>query len=319
MSKVTSIVYDSLMKEEEVIENTRMFEEEDKLKPGVGIHNRGEVLDLIRLSQYVKEYQIASYRNKWYEKKVQGIVGRSSGKRIEHTTYFINSNTLTPDAKLTFIKMSLGLCVTKADKKKWGLIKDVTCLLCGCAEETIHHLLTSCTALKHLHITRHNVIMRLIMKHLISIENLTMAYCDAEWDTIEKRKNNRPDIVIVAPSDTRILPSPFKKKLKKDCITILDVAVCWNTSIEEKRKEKINKYLPLLETLKKEMNREEEVCDAICIGTLGSISEETYQTMVSCLGIEPKEVEKLLKEINIELVKETCKIWKHASILNSYN
>jgi hypothetical protein len=222
LPNIIMFTYDRMDKEENNVSNER--EEEDNVpRPRVGLHYKGRILNPISMSKHIKKFQVNKHRSDWIQKRVQGLVGAISKERTIHTTYFINSNSLTPEEKNTFMKISTGTCVTKSDKKRWGLITNATCSLSGTEDETIRHILTVCKSLKHLYIERHNAIVRVIERFLVPIENINVAYCEVEWDTIEECYHNRPDIVISTPSDMRHIPEPFHKTLTPSCHSVVEM------------------------------------------------------------------------------------------------
>jgi hypothetical protein len=78
--------------------------------------------------------------------------------------------------------------------------------------------------------------------------------------------------------------------------------------MKERRIEKIEKYKPLLNILKRELSRGGRECNAISIAVLESITTKTVTCLCKLLEIEETFFPKILRDINIELVRETIKI-----------
>lgn len=253
-------------------------------KPPIGIHDDGEFFNPITTNRKILNLQANKWRIEWYTKRTQGIVGRASGALTKYTAFFSASPHLEAETKVTFIRLSTLSQYSKVDRKIWGFIEDAKCSMCGLADESIKHVLTDCAALKHLYISRHNAVLNAILSYLVSLENLNLLYGDVIWDTVEVINHNKPDLVLITPSDTASLPKPFNKTLIPSCITILDVAITWDDNMIPRRDFKIERYTPLFKKL----------------------------------GLGRKNTEKLLKDINLIIASESVKIWKHATIQRSF-
>lgn len=136
-------------------------------------------------------------------------MGRVSGALTKFTAFFSTSPHLEAETKLTFMKLSTLSQYSKVDRKTWGFLEDAKCSLCGIADENIKHVLTDCSALKHMYISRHNAVLNAILSYLVSLENLNLLYGDVMWDTIEVVNHNKPDLVLITPSDIALLPKSF--------------------------------------------------------------------------------------------------------------
>ena len=230
-------------------------------------------------------------KTKWKEKTLHGQFLRQTEELADKDQWsWLTDGTLKRETESLIMAaqeqaLRTNLVKAKIDKSQ----EDSKCRMCGKADESISHLLSECSKLSQKEYKRRHDWMgkkihwEVCRKYGLEAkakwyEHEPQAVCENEeykilWDfsiqtdhVIEAR---RPDMIIV------------EKKSNK--CQIIDFAVPYDTRVDEKEKEKIQKYQDLARELKKLWNKNVKVIPVI----------------VGALGTTPSRLSKRLKEIGI--------------------
>jgi hypothetical protein len=283
------------------------------------LHVEQKILSPKAAPNRVKQVQAQRWLESRGALRVQGIVIRTNTEEmLKYAAHYLSVMNVTAEVKVTFLKAALALLPTRALRKKWKYTMVSTCAVCGMEEETVRHILSNCKQMKALYKARHNRVLNCIAAMLVELENANIAVIDKRWSTGLECKYNQPDIVILAPTAPNMIPYRFRNTLKVETSFITDVTVVWDESMEERYKGKKDKYTWLAAVINEENSREGVETGALVFGVLGSIHEEVQKEMLQKMGLMPKEVDKLLKEINVVLAEECFKIWTHVKLIGSF-
>ena len=230
-------------------------------------------------------------KTKWKEKTLHGQFLRQTEELADKDQWsWLTDGTLKRETESLIMAaqeqaLRTNLVKAKIDKSQ----EDSKCRMCGKADESISHLLSECSKLSQKEYKRRHDWMgkkihwEVCRKYGLEAkakwyEHEPQAVCENEeykilWDfsiqtdhVIEAR---RPDMIIV-------------EKKNNKC-QIIDFAVPYDTRVDEKEKEKIQKYQDLARELKKLWNKNVKVIPVI----------------VGALGTTPSRLPKRLKEIGI--------------------
>lgn len=250
--------------------------------------------NLARNNEYSQNSQIQQWKQKELHGRYIHILDQTHIDKQASIGWLTRGN-LFPETEGFLIAIQDQVIATRSYKKyiiKDPNIEDAKCRMCGNANETIEHLINGCTTLAARDYTnRHNnvakIIHREICSHYTLLENTTAYYkyqpdsikendaCLVYWDrellTHMPVQHNRPDIFV------------HDKKKKK--VFIIDIAVPTAANIQRKITEKIQKYQPLAEDIKRTWQVESVVTIPIIIGSTGEI---------------PKNLSNNLKMLNIK-------------------
>ena len=249
----------------------------------------------MEVKETVKEYKdrrTKERKESWKEKVLHGqfirqteeIAGEERWKWLKNSGIKRETETLILAAQEQAIRTNL--IKAKIDKTQ----EDSKCRMCGKVDETINHLISECSKMaqkeyknRHDWVGRriHWDICRKFGVHVSEkwynhepesvIENDT---CKVLWDftiqtdhVIEAR---RPDLILI-------------KKKENNCI-IVDFAIPYDTRIEQKEKEKVEKY----QDLKRELQK------------LWNMKVKVVPIVIGALGTPPKDIKRRVKELGIE-------------------
>lgn len=218
---------------------------------------------------------------------------------------------LYPETEGTMFAIQDQVILTKYYKKHiMKTTNDDICRICKDKQETIDHILSSCSILAPKQYTeRHNNVAKIIYQELGKLHELLeehkpyYTYIPEKVVENEKYKllwnwpirtdktitHNTPDIVLI-------------KKETKETI-IIDIAIPNAANLQKKYEEKISKYLPLAEELQRiwKMN----ICRVvpIVIGATGEIPK-TLKTSLEKLDLKPS----LYLPAQKAVILSTCRI-----------
>lgn len=166
---------------------------------------------------------------------------------------------------------------------------DSNCRVCGCHEETVSHIVSSCPILaKHEYIRRHDNVARLIhfkicqdlgvevgkkwYEHIpepvVNSQNVTVLW-DQQIHTDRTITANKPDIVI--------------KDRRNNMCTMVDVAVPADANVMAKEAEKLLKYRDLAIEISRMWNIKTRIVP-IVIGATGNITNRLQSNLCSITG-----------------------------------
>ena len=167
------------------------------------------------------------------------------------------------------------------EAKIWHTRQDSKCRLCKQHDETIQHIITGCTKLAGTaYMERHNQVALIVYRNICKTYNIETPknwweypekvvendQAKILWDfhiqTDKQVRANQPDIVIV-------------DKDKKEA-TIIDIAIPNDVNIREKEHEKIDKYQPLSEELRRIWKVKTNVVPVV-VGSLGAVTPTHQQ------------------------------------------
>lgn len=189
-------------------------------------------------------------------------------------------------------------------------ITDDRCRMCRTTAESIEHIISGCSALAANEYTRRHdnvgkIIYQQMLKQIQPNHNIEPYYSFTPqsvittdthtlyWNrsiiTDRAIPNNRPDIVLT-------------NKTEKTTY-LIDIAVPGPENTEKKRREKIQKYLPLSNEIKEIWDQEKVVIIPIIIGAMGEIPKALYPALET-LNIEKNIYLQMQKTVIIE----TCSI-----------
>ena len=260
------------------------------------------------------KYKIQEQRKeKFLAKPIHGYLIR---KRMEvedvdmkQSYSWLKSNSLTSDVESYICTLQEQELYTNAcavlhernERKKNEM--SAACRLCGKRDETVEHILTACPKLSsNLYLeTRHNYVAKFIHEKLLEKYEITSKEpqplkivsnddCEIWWDMkvylATGVQHNKPDIIV------------WDKKQKK-CF-VIDISVPADCNINKKIKEKYDAYYPFISELQR---------------IYKDYSYKIIPIIVGALGLIPKTLEQLLKEIGlIDSQKITMGIQKRALI-----
>ncbi|XP_066934429.1 uncharacterized protein [Clytia hemisphaerica] len=222
---------------------------------------------------------------------------------IDHTksNLWLKSSTLKRSTESTICAIQEQAITTNYIKKHvHHTTNDDSCRICRSSKETIHHIVSGCTALAPTkYLKRHNDLAKylhilLLQKHQLDtndhiwynytpppvIENhQTKILWDFSIQTDHHLQHNKPDILILHKNQRRAI--------------IVDIAVPNDSNIANKRIEKIRKYTDLAIELKAMWNLDRVEIVPFVIGATGVFYKEF-----------DKDIEKL--ELNGMLRHEMC-------------
>lgn len=168
-------------------------------------------------------------------------------------------------------------------KKK---VENVMCRMCGEKEESLDHLISGCSVLApKQYLERHNSVAGIIHQELakkyMGEEDLGPYYnynpppikenedCRLYWDrkirTHRTTPNNVPDLVLTLK----------RKKISY----IIDIAVPLAKNTQDTFSEKINKYMPLADEIKKVWKLDKVVIVPVVLGATGEIPKKLFQSI----------------------------------------
>ena len=245
----------------------------------------------------------------WNEKKIHGLWPKNLDKYSKQTNLWLQKSNLKPSSESL-----ITAAQDQAIRTKWyesNILKttsDETCRRCGEFRETVEHIVSGCPELAQgVYLNRHNTIASYIHWWLCHREGLpcskawydhtpekvlenenTKILFDFNIMTDKKIEHRRPDLVIHK-----------KKELKT---TIIDFACPMDRNVEEKEKEKINKYQDLKFELEKTWKTKIKIIPII-VGALGTVTRnlETHLKTIELGEIKVHQLQKcvLLKSGNI--------------------
>ena len=163
------------------------------------------------------------------------------------------------------------------EARLYGTRQDARCRLCKEQDETIMHIISGCKILAgKAYLERHNQVANILHRNIskefgfdVSANwwDLPEKVCENEkvkilWDfylqTDRKVLANKPDIVVVNKQDRQAW--------------IIDVAIPFDRNIKDKEWEKIDKYQPLSEELKRTWKLRNVQIIPVVIGGLGAVT-----------------------------------------------
>ena len=268
------------------------------------------------MKETVKQYKdrrAKERKENWKEKvlhgqfirQTEGIAGEERWKWLKNSGIKRETETLILAAQEQAIRTNL--IKAKIDKTQ----EDSRCRMCGKVDETINHLISECSKMAQKEYkNRHDWVGRRIHWDICRkfgvnvsekwynhepesvVENDT---CKVLWDftiqtdhVIEAR---RPDLILI-------------KKEENNCI-IVDFAIPYDTRIEQKEKEKVEKYQDLKRELQKLWNMKVKVVP-IVIGALGTPPKD-IKSRVEELGIETR-IEEMQKTVILQSARILRKV-----------
>ena len=218
-----------------------------------------------------------------------------------------------------------GLRKMREKNKELRATMPATCRLCGRNEETIFHIISSCTYLSrslYLH-SRHNPVAKTICDEFIADLSGTedsnveryrqpaqvtkMKHIELWWDyqftTLTKLPHNRPDIVIWN-SDTEVCK-------------IIDICVPLDTNVYLREEAKSDSYIPLVDQLQRIYQRYKFTIVPVITGVLGTVPnklEENLQKIVLSENRIRAVIQRIQKDAllgTLKIVKKTFRNFEH--------
>ncbi|KAE8740563.1 hypothetical protein FOCC_FOCC013927 [Frankliniella occidentalis] len=159
-----------------------------------------------------------------------------------------------------------------------------TCRRCQYPEETTAHVLCHCQMHSRAWINTHKSVIKNITDNMKSTENLR----------VERA---------VPEADSRLMPDLVVINNERKLAVIIDVACPFDARREAliaKRKEKIDKYTPLCNTLKAKGYR--AIVDAIIVGSLGSWDPANFQAL-NLLGVPKQNREHMIRKTISDVIR----------------
>lgn len=263
------------------IKTEKGFQIEDQYK---NIH------DSKSLSTWIKKHLKEKYLQKWKNLASQG--------------FFPTKTELYNHAKLNcsfriwnvIIRGRTSTLNVKAYKKLYLNNYDDTCKTCG-RKETQLHVLNNCKKLLPIYKYRHDCGVQIISE--FAKNNLQMDECIIIDKPCPSHiysgniKANRPDILVINESTKQI--------------KIFEYTVCYDPKIEEKRNAKIEKYEPLVASMKKQgYNVNLQI---LALGSLGSIPKWANCSLKQL--IRDEEIQKCLKTVLHSVILGTMIVWSN--------
>ena len=210
---------------------------------------------------------------------------------------------------------------TRALRKMREKNKDVrgplpmNCQLCGRTEESIFHIISSCSYLSrslYLHV-RHNPVAKVVYEELrwelydseettykaplqVTKVKETEIWWDMPISTLNKIPHNRPDM-ISWHSDT------------KDC-KIVDICVPLDTNVELRHITKIDDYTPLVDKLQRIYPAYKYTVIPVIVGALGTILKTLKDSLLK-IGLQKVKLPAVIERIQKLALTGTMKIVKY--------
>ena len=165
------------------------------------------------------------------------------------------------------------------------------CRMCKGKDETVNHIASECSALAQGHYKkRHDSVAKALhwklskthqfpcsdkwydhVPEMVCENNEVKLLWDCDIQTDHVIQARRPDIVLV--------------EKKKNVVSLIDVAVPWDSRVATKEQEKINKYQDLKIELKRIWHKEKVEVIPIVIGALGAIPKNLKRNLES-IGVD---------------------------------
>ena len=226
---------------------------------------------------------------------------------------WLESN-LNPKKKVgSIINLQEQMVETRSWKKNRGLeVETDLCRVCGKYRETIHHLLAGCECLAGKHyLKRHNnALLGLAVawaKQEGLLEGDTVWY-NMRWGKGEVLENSGKKLCwdfeySLRKTTTARRPDMTLEDKEKKMIWIVDMACPMEKNIEEKRKEKLEKYQQLAFEIRERRP---------------GFRVEIVPVIIGCLGGGMTDLEKQVgKLIDEEKVEEICRTMQTTVLLES--
>ncbi|XP_066928605.1 uncharacterized protein [Clytia hemisphaerica] len=267
-------------------------------------HQQTQTLSKLQIKQTIKKQYIESMTNSLLQKPLHGQHFRQLQQpHIDSTksNLWLKSSTLKRSTESTICAIQEQSITTKYIKKHiHHSTNDDSCRICRSSKETIHHIISGCTALAPTkYLKRHNDLAKylhilLLQKHqLDTTDHLWYNYTPPPvienhqikilWDfsiqTDHHLQHNKPDILILHKTQRKAI--------------IVDIAIPNDSNIATKRIDKIRKYTDLAIELKAMWNLDKVEIVPFVIGATGVFYKEF-----------DKDIEKL--ELNGMLRHEMC-------------
>ena len=186
------------------------------------------------------------------------------------------------------------------------------CRLCKDQEETIFHVLGSCSSLSsNLYLTtRHDNIARELVREIVNVEKPkkqrglfpAVSHTSTQeiwWNhpvtTVNKVKYNRPDIIIW-------------DKEKKQC-SVIDICAPLDFNVNNQQVMKIDKYMLLVSELQQLHPGYSYQIVPIVVGALGTISKK-LPSYLKKLHIKDENLEKVTRKLQKAAILGSVKIMK---------
>ena len=184
-----------------------------------------------------------------------------------------------------------------------------TCRICKRDEESLFHLLCSCSVLAPtLYLTvRHNQVARIIYQELINHDRVIYKPTEVTrtedkeiwWDvyvaTPGKVEHNRPDMVL------------WDLKTRK--CTIIEISMPLDTNLELAYKSKQQKYMSLVCQLQQLYRRYTYSIIVITVGALGAVPKNLEENL-QCLGMQRDRIQTVINTLQRAALLGSVKICK---------
>jgi hypothetical protein len=237
------------------------------------------VSNRLRLQECAESENRISHESNWKEKPMHGQFPRQIEEVCSNISWqwLVNGHLKRETESLIVAAQDQAL---RTNHRKAKIEKDGTdpaCRICKAKEETVQHIVSSCTALaQNQYKKRHDKVATAVHWGLCKRYNLP---CASEWynhtpESVVENDNykllwdyniytdkiieaRRPDIVV-------------HDKVSKEC-KIIDIAVPFDTNVVSKEHEKVMKYEELAGELRKVWSVKSQVIPVV-VGALGTIS-----------------------------------------------
>lgn len=257
------------------------------------------------------EQQIQTWKSKPLHGKYVATLESTYIDKSASTAY-LRSGNLFSETEGFIAAIQDQVIATKAYRRRIlkERLQDIKCRMCGEKEEYIDHIIAGCSVLApKAYLDRHNRVAKILHQRLrekyMGLTDLVPYYkyepppiCEDEtcllyWNrkilTDRPVANNIPDIVL---------------NLKKEKVTyVIDVAVPLPMNISKTHSEKISKYIPLADEIRKMWGVSKVTVIPIIIGATGEIPNALHKS-ISDLGLETDLYVLMQKSV----VLDTCSI-----------
>lgn len=238
-----------------------------------------------------KIYSISDLKQNWKAKPLHGkYMANIEQPHIdtEASTAWLRKGALFKETEGFITSIQDQVVPTRAYRKRIlkEVVPTVSCRMCGEYEESLDHIMAGCPVMAHKqYLDRHNKAACIIHQELrvkfMGLQERVPYYkydpapvCEDEevrlyWNrpivTDKTISNNIPDIVLT---------------LKNERITyVIDIAVPLPANIIKTHREKINKYLPLADEIKKMWRMDKVQVIPIVIGCTGEIPKSLWKSL----------------------------------------
>jgi len=226
-------------------------------------------------------------------KRVQQGAINMEWRKNRCLNYGTRKSWAPPDHYLKFfIKAYLQLLPTNAERTP--MINNGNCKRCG-NKETQMHVLNNCKYRADHMVARHNMVQDKLLKY-ISHKPGDVRWVDQHIPKsyyTGKVQADKPDI--------------FIKNDRGKTITIIEVAVPYETCMVASRGKKLDKYKPLLEAIRKKHPKYKVTLTPVVIGCLGGYNATLIDDIMS-LGIVEK-LDKLTSDLHEAAVSGSQWLW----------